>query len=87
MESLYKNGLVKSLGVSNFSLEQLKKLYEIAEIPPKVLQNIALGFNSISEIETSFLQFKEKIKHKPAWVTRQAGGYGFAEMVDLILVK
>ena len=30
---------------------------------------------------------KEKINHKPAWVTRQNGGYGFAEMVDLILAK
>ncbi|MEE4264524.1 MAG: HAD-IIB family hydrolase [Desulfobacteraceae bacterium] len=35
----------------------------------------------------NILQFKEKIAHKPAWVTRQAGGRGFAEMVDLILTK
>jgi len=35
----------------------------------------------------NILQFKEKITHKPAWVTRQEGGYGFAEMVDLILAK
>jgi HAD superfamily hydrolase (TIGR01484 family) len=35
----------------------------------------------------NILQFKEKITHKPAWVTRQNGGYGFAEMVDLILAK
>jgi hypothetical protein len=33
------------------------------------------------------LQFENKISHKPAWVTRQEGGYGFAEMVDLILAK
>ena len=33
------------------------------------------------------LQFEEKISHKPAWVTQQEGGYGFAEMVDLILAK
>ncbi len=31
--------------------------------------------------------FKEKIAHKPAWVTRREGGYGFAETVDLILAK
>jgi HAD superfamily hydrolase (TIGR01484 family) len=35
----------------------------------------------------NILQFKEKMTHKPAWVTRQEGGYGFAEMVDLILAK
>jgi hypothetical protein len=33
----------------------------------------------------NILQFKEKIAQKPAWVTRREGGYGFAEMVDLIL--
>jgi len=35
----------------------------------------------------NILQFKEKITHKPTWVTRQEGGYGFAEMVDLIFAK
>jgi HAD superfamily hydrolase (TIGR01484 family) len=35
----------------------------------------------------NFLQFKEKITHLPAWVTRKEGGYGFAEMVDCILAK
>ncbi len=35
----------------------------------------------------NILQFKEKITRKPAWVTQQEGGYGFAEMVDLILAK
>jgi len=35
----------------------------------------------------NILQFKEKINHKPAWVTRQQGGYGFAEMVDSIIEK
>jgi hypothetical protein len=35
----------------------------------------------------NILRFEEKISHKPAWVTRQQGGYGFAEMVDLILTK
>ena len=35
----------------------------------------------------NILQFKEKITHKPAWITRQEGGYGFAEMVDLILTR
>ena len=35
----------------------------------------------------NILEFKEKITHKPAWVTRQQGGYGFAETVNLILAK
>jgi 3-deoxy-D-manno-octulosonate 8-phosphate phosphatase KdsC-like HAD superfamily phosphatase len=35
----------------------------------------------------NIFQFKEKITHKPAWVTQQEGGNGFAEMVDLILAK
>ncbi len=35
----------------------------------------------------NILQFKDKITLKPAWVTRQKGGFGFAEMVDVILKK
>ena len=35
----------------------------------------------------NILQFEEKITRKPAWVTLQEGGYGFSEMVDLILAK
>ncbi len=31
------------------------------------------------------LQFEERLTSKPAWVTRKAGGYGFAEMVDQLL--
>ena len=33
------------------------------------------------------LQFKDKITDKPAWVTRQEGGYGFAEMVARLLER
>jgi hypothetical protein len=35
----------------------------------------------------NILEFKEIITHKPAWVTQQQGGYGFAETVKLILSK
>ncbi len=35
----------------------------------------------------NILNFKEKITHSPAYVTRQEGGHGFAEMVDTILAK
>ena len=35
----------------------------------------------------NILQFKGKIIHEPAWVTQKEGGYGFAEMVDQLLLK
>jgi HAD superfamily hydrolase (TIGR01484 family) len=35
----------------------------------------------------NIFKFKEKIQHNPAYITRQEGGFGFAEMVDSILAK
>ena len=35
----------------------------------------------------NILKFKDKIIHEPAWVTQKEGGYGFAEMVDQLLLK
>ena len=35
----------------------------------------------------NILAFKEKITHELAWVTQREGGYGFAEMVDELLLK
>ncbi len=32
------------------------------------------------------LRFKEKMDCKPSWVTLKEGGYGFAEMVDILLL-
>jgi HAD superfamily hydrolase (TIGR01484 family) len=40
----------------------------------------AVGVANISE-------FKGKIAHEPAWITRKEGGFGFAEMVDQLLLK
>lgn len=37
-EKAYKEGLVKNIGVSNFDVKLLEKLFEIAEIKPSVLQ-------------------------------------------------
>ena len=33
----------------------------------------------------NILQFDNRLEHAPAWVTRQSGGFGFAEMVDTLL--
>jgi len=39
MEELKKAGLAKSIGVSNFAVRHLEQVYEIATIPPAVIQN------------------------------------------------
>jgi len=33
------------------------------------------------------LDFKGRLPHEPAWVTEKEGGYGFAEMVDNLLLR
>jgi len=33
----------------------------------------------------NIVRFKKTIDHKPAWITENEGGYGFAEMVDILL--
>jgi HAD superfamily hydrolase (TIGR01484 family) len=33
----------------------------------------------------NILQFSEQMEYQPTWVTRKEGGYGFAEMVDILL--
>jgi len=38
LESAYKLGLVKAIGLSNFSIEQIKQVEEIMEIPPMMNQ-------------------------------------------------
>lgn len=38
LENLYKKGKVKSIGVSNFNIDQLKRLLKHCEIPPMVNQ-------------------------------------------------
>jgi len=30
-------------------------------------------------------QFKDKLSSKPAWITNKPGGYGFAELVEMLL--
>lgn len=38
MEQMVEMGLTKSIGLSNFNLSQLKRLYDQASIKPQVLQ-------------------------------------------------
>lgn len=38
LEKLYETGKVRAIGVSNFTINQLKQLLEIAEVPPMVNQ-------------------------------------------------
>ena len=33
----------------------------------------------------NILQFGDELEHKPSWVTKGKGGYGFAEMVNILL--
>ena len=49
MEDLYRQGLAKSIGVSNFNINQLKRLLKVATIKPSLNQVIKLNefwFNS-----------------------------------------
>ncbi len=34
----------------------------------------------------NILDFTDEITHEPTWVTQKEGGYGFAEMVDILLM-
>lgn len=43
------------------------------------------GFFPHSVGVANILQFENRLEHEPAWVTRQSGGFGFAEMVDTLL--
>lgn len=38
MEEQVRKGLVKKIGLSNFNAEQIREIYEVAEIKPSVLQ-------------------------------------------------
>ena len=45
MEKIYESGRVKSIGVSNYSVAQLKKILSIASVPPAVNQIKCSPFN------------------------------------------
>ncbi len=35
----------------------------------------------------NILEFENELEHKPAWITEKKGGYGFAEMVKILLSR
>lgn len=51
MEDMHDRGLVRSLGVSNFSPKQLELLIQRARIKPSYIQNMAYGFDSSAAID------------------------------------
>jgi diketogulonate reductase-like aldo/keto reductase len=46
METIHQNGQARLLGVSNFSIEQLKSLCEGARVPPSFVQNRCYAIHS-----------------------------------------
>lgn len=65
METFYDLGLVKSLGVSNFSPKQLNILLDIARVKPRSIQNIAYSFDSSDFIdETLAICKKHSIEYQ-----------------------
>lgn len=64
MEKAYKEGKVRSIGLSNFSEEQIKEILDICEVKPTVLQTEAHPYYQLKELK-KFLK-KEDIKIQ-AW--------------------
>ncbi|MEE4261847.1 MAG: HAD-IIB family hydrolase [Desulfobacteraceae bacterium] len=50
---------------------------------PNDVPMFAYFLNSVGV--ANVMQFEGKMAHYPAWVTKNEGGYGFAEMVDILL--
>lgn len=51
MEKAYKKGKVKAIGLSNFSIEQIKEILSIAEIKPAVLQTEVHPYSQEKELK------------------------------------
>eukprot|EP00029_Vermamoeba_vermiformis_P012278 TRINITY_DN7096_c0_g1_i1.p1 TRINITY_DN7096_c0_g1~~TRINITY_DN7096_c0_g1_i1.p1 ORF type:complete len:320 (-),score=51.71 TRINITY_DN7096_c0_g1_i1:57-1016(-) len=50
LEDKYRSGVVKSIGVSNFNIYQLKELWDFAEVKPHVVQNHYDPFSQDREV-------------------------------------
>lgn len=51
MEKAYKEGKVRAIGLSNFSIEQIKEILSIAEIRPAVLQTEVHPYSQEKELK------------------------------------
>jgi len=85
IEALYTEGKVKAIGVSNYSPDQLKELFEIATIKPQVLQNkfsvYHPGEHDIKD--TSILQYAKEHKiHVVAYSVGNAWPYFLDPLED-----
>lgn len=55
MEKAYKEGKVKAIGLSNFTIEQIKEILSICEVKPTVLQTEVHPYHQEAELK-AFLQ-------------------------------
>ena len=76
MEKAYKQGKVRSIGLSNFSEEQIKEILDICEVKPTVLQTEAHPYYQLKELK-KFLK-KEDIKIQ-AWYPL---GHGDKKLIE-----
>lgn len=76
MEKAYKEGKVRSIGLSNFSEEQIKEILDICEIKPTVLQTEAHPYYQLKELKKFFK--KEDIKIQ-AWYPL---GHGDKKLIE-----
>ncbi len=64
-------------------LEEVKDQVIFSGDSPNDVPMFAYFPNSVGVANVK--QFEGKMDHYPAWVTKKAGGYGFAEMVNILL--
>ena len=71
--------------IFNISLENNKNEILFSGDSPNDAPMFAFFQNSVGV--ANILQFTDEIPHEPTWVTQKEGGYGFAEMVDILLAS
>ncbi|MDE7326168.1 MAG: aldo/keto reductase [Lachnospiraceae bacterium] len=59
MEKAYKEGKVKSIGLSNFNVEQIREILDVCEVKPTVLQTEVHPY--FQEAELKAFLYKERI--------------------------
>ncbi len=71
--------------VFSISIEKQKDTILFSGDSPNDAPMFAFFANSVGV--ANVLQFSDQMEHEPTWVTRKEGGYGFAEMVDILLAN